>query len=372
MRSNPIYLAGCFSLFLLISACAKQTKDDRANPAEPPSTTNARLAAASPDGELLHQFLQKNGPAFEAYTIDGSDGGVFVSKSRNVYTIRPNSLVHADGSAPSGPVTIFLKEISTPANMIFADRQTATSSGEPMVSYGEFFLRAQEAGKDLQLRPDSGVIVQAPARQVAERIPMWNGDTTVTASLSGYNYQNQFTTVSTEVSANKGVDWDPVTNPGSAYAFFDGSSGTLNFRLDSLIKWVNCDLLMSNPNPKTTVLVYFSNNYNPETDASYMGEEPTMLFFKPSGVNSVIKFYNTIFKAPAGFEGFLSYQNSIPIGQKGTFLAISSINGVFYADQQDVTIAAPATGLNYTTVTLNPQPVSAAALVSLINIMNTK
>lgn len=366
MSTNSIYAAGL--ALLLLSACSKQAKNDQ------PLSSNTNLAAAAapdPDGSKIHQFLQANGPAYESYTVTLQDKATFTTRGGRRYTISRNSLVRPDGSPASGVITFTVKEITTAAAMIFADRPTATNTGAPLESFGEFFVAANQGGTPLRLRRDSAIAVQAPAKLNDQRIPMWNGDTSITITTSGYNYINQLVTLTSTVSANKGVDWSPVTNPASAYALFDGTTSTLNFRLDSLIKWTNCDRLMSLPNPKTTVLAYFNSNYNPATGTSFTGEEPTMLYFKPTGVNSIIKFYNTIFTPPAGYEGFLSYQNAIPVGQSGTFLAISSINGQFYAEQKTVTIPAPAAGNNYTTISFNPVPVTPTALVALINSMNT-
>lgn len=367
MSTNSIYAAGAMLLFLC--ACTKQLKNDL------PNASNANLAAsaaaADPDGSRLHAFLKSNGPGFETYTVNLQESATFTTKNGRKYTVRRNALVRPDGSSATGAITFSVKEISTPAAMIFADRPTATRTGAPLESYGEFFVSAVQGTTPLKLRKDSAIAVQVPAKPNDQRIPMWNGDTSITYSTTGYDYINQLTTITTTVSANKGIDWTQVTNPASAYALFDGTNGTLNFRLDSLIKWTNCDRLMSLPSPKTTVLAYFNTNYNPATGSSFTGEEPTMLYFKPTGVNSIIKFYNTIFTPPAGYEGFLSYQNAIPVGQTGTFLAISSIGGQFYAEQKTVTIAAPASGNNYSTVTFNPTPITATALVALINSMNT-
>lgn len=366
MSNYSIFATG--AVLLLLAACTKQQKSDL------PNASNVNLAAAAaadPDGSKLHEFLRSNGPAMESYTVNLQNTATFTTRSGRKYTINRNSLIRKDGSPATGTINFFVKEISDAAGMIFADRPTATNTGAPLESFGEFFVAASQSGSPLQLRKDSAINVQVPAK-ADNRIPMWNGDTTITANTSGYDYINQLITVSTSYSANKGVDWQQVTNPASAYALFDGSTSTLNFRLDSLIKWTNCDRLMSLSNPKTTVLAYFNTNYNPATNTSFTGEEPTMLYFKPTGINSIIKFYNTIFTPPAGFEGFLSYQNSIPVGQSGTFLAISSIGGQFYAEQKTVTISAPAAGNNYTTITFNPAPITASALVSLISSMNTK
>ncbi|QJB35899.1 hypothetical protein HF329_33155 [Chitinophaga oryzae] len=374
MSIKSFYVAGGVAVLLLLGACTKQLKNDLSDPSNASKEKLAASAAPAPDpdGLKLHTFLRANGPAYESYTVSLQESASFTTKNGRKYTIYRNALVKPDGSPASGTITFTVKEISNAAGMIFADRPTATNTGAPLESFGEFFVAASQGTTPLRLRKDSAIRVQVPAKADAQRIPMWNGDTSITINTSGYTYLNQFITLSSTVSANKGVDWQQITNPSSAYALFDGTNGTLNFSLDSLLKWTNCDRLMSLPNPKTTVLAYFNSNYNPATGSSFGGEEPTMLYFKPAGINSIIKFYNTIFTPPPGFEGFLSYQNAIPVGQSGTFLAISSIGGQFYAEQKTVTIAAPPAGKNYTSITFNPVPVSATTLIALINSMNTK
>jgi hypothetical protein len=175
------------------------------------------------------------------------------------------------------------------------------------------------------------------------------------------------TTVSQTVSVRKGVDWQQL--PGNN-ALLGG--GGYNFKLDSLFQWRNCDVLYNPGGTKTTVLGYFGNKYNPSTTQNYMGQEPSMLFFKVRNQNTVVKLYNTIFQPSAGKEGFLSYQNTFTVGEQGTFLAISAKDNKFYAEMRDVTIPAPAAGKNYVPYTFNLQEVSQSQLLSLIQQMNTK
>jgi hypothetical protein len=198
---------------------------------------------------------------------------------------------------------------------------------------------------------------------------MWSGDSSVTTTLSGYDYLNAAVTLSIQTSVHTGIQWDQLT---AGYAFFNGSNGTLDFSIDSLVQWRNCDAILSNSDPKTTVLCYFTSHYNNQTTTDYMGDQPTMLYFKPRYQNTLIKFYNTILNAPAGYQGLLSYQNTIPVGMEGTFLAMSTINGKFYAQMIDTTIAAPTGSNNYTTLSFDPQEVSESTMVSLITQMNAK
>lgn len=152
---------------------------------------------------------------------------------------------------------------------------------------------------------------------------------------------------------------------------FNGIDNTIDFKLDSLFKWRNCDVLYGATSTKTTVMGYLGKAFNSDTKDNYMGEDPSMLYFKPKGINSIVKLYNIILDAPEAFQGFHSYQNSIPVGMEGTFLAMSSKKGKFYAETKTVTIANPGSA-TYVPISFNLQEVSSNQLLSLINDMKSK
>jgi hypothetical protein len=363
MRALSLTLWGALGIAALsFTSCSK----DAAKP-------KARVIAAvqadqNADGQALYKLLQSAGPKFEFFTIDGQGGGVVKTSQGSIYRFSPQTFNTQSGGPVTGPVTIAIKEIFKPSNMIFAYRPTATGGGQ-LTSYGEFFVRAIQAGQDLVLAPDSAVKVQVPAKRPAQQegVPMWGGDTTTLISTTGYNDFNQFITVPTAASSNPGVNW----NPAPGFALFDGTNGTLNFPLDSLATWRNCDALSNLPGPKTTVLGFFTNFYNPATSTSYTGEEPSMLFFKPAGVTTLVKLYNVILNPSVPqHQGLLSYQNSLPIGQAGAFLAITALNGQFYAQKLTTTIPTPSSG-GFASINFNLVPVTPAALISLIQSMDT-
>jgi len=335
------------------------------------SDTPAPQQNNNADGQAMAAFRKEHGPAFEDFTVDAATGALLTSSTGTTYTIPAGAFQTKAGAAVSGSVTVSVKEINSAAEMILSDKPTLTRDGKMLVSYGEFFIKAVQGSQDLQLKKDSGIKVAVRAKpNGAQEIPMWSGDSTVTTSLSGYDYLNAAVTISVQTPVRSGVLWDQLSTHG--YAFFNGGNGTLNFTIDSLVQWRNCDAIISNSDPKTTVLGYFTSHYNTATQQDYTGDQPTILYFKPHGQNTLIKLYDVILNAPAGYQGFYSYQNSMPIGLQGTFLAMSTINGKFYADMKDVTIPAPSGSNNYTTFTFDPQEVSESTMVSMILSMNTK
>ena len=362
-----LHLHSFRSLCLITLTAALTTSSCKKSNTSTESGSGSQTSAQ--DGQTMTTFRNNNAPKFESFTFDAAAGAVLTSSKGTTYTIPATAFQTSTGVTVTGSVTVDIKEISQPSEMIFGDKPTLTRDGRMLLSYGEFFIRAAQGSQTLQLRNDSTIKVQVKAKPNGQEIPMWSGDSSITATLSGYDYLNTAITLSVQTSVHTGVQWDQLN---TSYAFFNGSNGTLDFKIDSLVQWRNCDAIISNSDPKTTMLCYFTSHYNIETTTDYMGDQPTMLYFKPRNQNTLIKFYNTILNAPAGFQGLLSYQSSIPVGMEGTFLAMSTVNGKFYAQMIDTTIAAPVGSNNYTTLSFDPQEVSESTMVSLITQMNAK
>ncbi len=326
----------------------------------------------SADLQKIQTFFDNNKPKYESFTVDASAGGTITLASGTKITFPANSFKNGS-TVVSGNVTISALDILKPSSMILGDRPTVTDDGKMLESFGEIIVNAKQNGNELQLNNNAegkapNVALAVGAGRGAQRgdIPIWSGDTVITSTSSGHNHENQMVSVSTQVRIPKGVQWSQLPGQiGSANAT------TSYFNLDALGEWRNVDALYSDPRPKTTVLGYFGNLFN-TTNPNYMGQEPSMLFFKTKTTNTLVKLYNVIFNPIAGKEGLLSYQNSMPIGQEGTFLAITTKNGKFYAELRDVTIPSPDAGKNYVAFTFNFSEVTETQLLNLINQMNTK
>jgi len=344
------------------ASCKKQSAAEKLNPDGKAAVV---ALAENQDGQILKKLFQSAAPKTQFFTIQNRERVTITTTSGSKYTFPALALRRKDGSIPTGVITVAIREVLTPRDFVLSDRPTA-AQGDYLLSYGEFFVRATEAGADLVLAQP--VAVQAAVKQDTRppgKVPMWDGDTTIDITTSGYNQFNQPTSVTTPVTYGKGVDW----NAAADVATLNTSTNTLDFQLGNLLTWRNCDAFNGLPGPKTTVLGYF-NIYNDGTYAS-APDQPSLLFFKPTNITSVVKFSTQILNAPAGFKGFLSYQNTIPIGQQGTFLAITVLNGQYYAELKPVTIGAPSGGNNYVGINFNLVPVSASQVLTLINNLNS-
>jgi hypothetical protein len=323
------------------------------------------------DAQVMADFMQQNGPKSESFTVDAAAGATVTTTKGTKLHIPAGAFVRSNGQVVTGSVAVAVKEILGVSDMILGDKPTLTADGKLLISFGEFYVKAAQNNEELKLKKDSAIRIQVQAKNGAggrQEVPMWGGDSSITTTLSGYTYLNLPITITSTITVKAGVKWEQ----NGSYAFFNSTNGSLDFRLDSLGHWINCDALSNDPGPKTTVMGYFSNHFNASTGANYSGEQPSMLFFKPQGRNTLIKLYNVILNAPAGKEGLHSYQTSMPIGLNGTFLAMSTIDGKFYAEMKDAAVGTPEGLNNYTTITFNLQEVSQSTMLSMITQMNAK
>jgi len=360
MKKNILSALTLLLLAVFMNACKKDNT--------PIDTRNTYQM----DVEKMIRFFKDHEPAVEKFTVDAAAGSTITLQNGSKITFGPDAFVKPGGSVVTGNVTISARVFFKASEMILGDKPTLTSDGNILETFGEAMVTAEQNGQQLALNPQQkppavvAPVGVANANGANREIPMWDGDTTVNIDYSGYNHENVFTTITQAYTIKKGMAWAQI--PGS---FGVASAATTYFPLDALGDWRNCDALYNIMTPKTTVLGYFGDKFNIKTGNNYSGQDPTQLFFKVAGVNTIVKLYNPIFNPITGKEGLLSYQNSIPVAANGTFLAMSTVNGKFYAELRDVTIT-PDAGKNFMGITFNLQEVSEAQLLQLIQQMNTK
>lgn len=346
-----------FASILTFESCKRKVDIETNFPAKPVS-----VAQAKADGKLLEVF-NANAPQAESTSFDASVGTSFTNSKGTTYTIDPDIFVKQDGSPVTGEVTVKVREISRVSEMILADKPTVTNDGQMLESFGEFKVDAIQGTDILKLKEAAVVRITVVVRDtinvgMAKGIPMWDGDTIAQTALKGYNYVNEEVTVVKEYVIRKGIDWtlkaDVATQLGSR----------LNMTIDKLGTWHNCDALFSD-GAKTTVIGYYNNVFNESSSAS------NLLFFKRAGTNTLIKLCTNVIDGPSDKQGYLSYQNSFPIGMFGSFIAIVYKDGKFYTAIKDVTIA-PESGKTFMGIDFTLTERTEAEMLDDINLMNSK
>lgn len=328
------------------------------------------------DAEKITQFFEDHARKQESFTIDVATGGTVTTTKGTKVKFPANIFKTSAGAAVTGSVTVKVLDVFEAGDMILNHKPTITTAGEQLISFGEIRVDAEQDGNALVLNANSDNRVQVVfpigggdrAGQNIKEIPLWDGiePELSTYDVSGHNHENQSTTVSQSHYIYPGISWESL--PGFGAATMEETS----FFLDSLGSWRNCDILVNDPRTKTTVLCYLGDFFNNETSTNYSGIEPTSVYFKLKNENTLIKLYNVILNPIAGKQGFLSYQNTMPIGAEGSFLAISTLDGKFYAQVKDVTIGTPQAGKNYFGIDFNLTEVTETELLALINNLKDK
>jgi hypothetical protein len=134
-------------LFCSLACCKKES------PSTIPSAGYTSMA----------DFLSKNAPTKQTYSVDANTGGQFTSPQGTVVQIPPKAFVNKNSLPVTGTVTIQFLDIYKKSDMLFCDMTTNTDQGKPIKSGGEFFFNALSAGTPLALSPGKKIKVIQPA-----------------------------------------------------------------------------------------------------------------------------------------------------------------------------------------------------------------
>jgi len=185
----------------------------------------------------MSDFVKKYETKFQNFTIDGANGGVITSLNGVKYYIEPYAFTETNGTPVTGPVAISIKEIFKASDMVLSDKPTLTTTGGVLESFGEFFVKAEQNNKRLILRLDSGQINNAiqiamrnPGKNL-QNITLWEGDTTISFTQSGHNFENVYVTKTTTIPLLKGMDWKELLGKSA-----NANPDTIRFSLPELFK----------------------------------------------------------------------------------------------------------------------------------------
>jgi len=203
-----------FLLFLVgIIACKKSSNNTVTNNNTPGPFTD------------ITSVFTKWVPAAKTVTIDAATGGSFYTNNGSRVIITPGCFQTSTGGTVTGNVQVQVQDYLSKADMIFSG-VLPISNGEPLISGGEFFISATQAGQPLVLKPFSTFRVNLPQ------------------SGAGTTGMQLFTAVT---PATGNVNWrakiqDTATGTGIV---IDGD--TISLFNDSL-QFCNADRFMSSPN----------------------------------------------------------------------------------------------------------------------------
>jgi hypothetical protein len=201
MKQYFNFLALLLPLVFILS-CSKNTSQ--------PATTTTGTTYAS-----VQDFLTKNAPPIQTYSVDAANGGSFTTPQGTVVTIPANNFTLPSGRAATGTITVEFLDIYKKSDMLLADVST-DFGGRPLKCGGEFFISAKAGDSVVQIV--NRIDVQQPA----------NGP--IDSMMAPFTGVANNDTNNIQFQGNNRVNWvnnDSIPNPKATDTAGIGGNGNI-------------------------------------------------------------------------------------------------------------------------------------------------
>ena len=243
----------------------------------------------------LKDFQTKNKVASQSFTANSATTIFLQGAKGSRFSFPSNAFVTMNNQPVSGEVSIEIKEILKPQEMILSNMPTV-SDGRPLESGGQFFIRVTKNNEELKLAPGKQVqvTVQNVNAQAMQGMQVFNG----------------------VVTANGSVNWQLNTNQANVVRS-DSTGSTLYTMFSDQVNWLNIDKFYNEPQITYTVNVTNTPDIN-----------ETVVYVHLTGRNTAFGFPRT----PAGFT------SDYLIAAQATLVAMCVKDKKLYYDMKPVTL----------------------------------
>jgi len=269
----------------LVSSCKKEN-------------TNSQQSSTL---KYIDAFLTENQPLAQQYSISTGEGSSIVGQEGTRFEFPKNAFVSANGTPITGNVDFELQEIYSAGAMISMDMPTV-SSGNILVSGGEFAMSARQNGVDLLLAPGKSIQVKTPTTSLDSSMELFVGS-----------------------EQNGSFDWTQEANT-EITPTIDSNTAYYAFGLINMYRQVNCDYLWGDPRPRTYVDIKLPTGHSPLN---------TKVYIYISSISSIVPVTN--WNSNLGqFEIDGGYAQ--PVGQSVQFVGIhhTGINMQYSLQEVDI------------------------------------
>ena len=246
--------------------------------------------------QSVTDFHEKQRKEQQVFKVNATNTGVIsASKGAKLY-LPSNGFITPDGRPVSGDMQVSVKEIYTPADMIFNNMPT-TSNGKLLESGGEFQVVVSQNNIPLKL---------APGNFIKIGIPNTGRNLQVMQVFNGI------------ADANGEVNWVVNTKPGN-FVVGDSTLFSNSNLFSDEVNWINVDKFVNDP---TVTFTVYPGNF-PSGDS-------TNVFVHLTGRNTVVKM---------NWQQGLSYfKSDMLLAVPSTIVGISTKNGKLFASISSVNI----------------------------------
>jgi hypothetical protein len=280
-----------FCSTLLLSHCKKDVT------ATPPANISS-----NPAGEDINAFFSRNSASPQVFTVSTASTQTIVGAEGTTITIPPLAFKLSGGTQVLGNVVISLTELYTKKEYILNKMQTCTAS-DLTQSRGMLNITATQGDEILKLDPAKTFTIDfvTSSTPANDLFALYGGKDPVT----GYNLWIPDTAGGPNYAT-------PVITPQFAYQIISDS-----------LNWINCGKLAFGNTGKSSFSVTVHGNYN---------RGNTDIFLSFPTLKSVLYLAEP---ADQLFTGTCQ----LPLGTNFTIVAISRINGRYFASYTNATMS---------------------------------
>ncbi|MEO5585505.1 MAG: hypothetical protein ABIQ75_08630 [Flavobacteriales bacterium] len=311
MKSTVTVVTLC-TVLVVMGGCKKETTSLEPAPTAPAVNPLQQVFADNLVASTQHFTVNVDNTIAHIDGAHGFFGGFEVHAFR-----------HADGSIVSGNVDIDLVEAYTVGQMLWLNKQTMGLQGgqlKPLVSGGQFRLRAFQNGVALRLAPDGGYAAVPSATFPDPAMEVFSGTLDGAGRITWTQWPNS------PILPTDSALLDSIPAVEDFY---------YRFGTDSL-NWINCDYFYSSSQPLTGIQVVCPSGYDHSNTAVWI------VFPDLNSLANVYGGTGNVFEPGSGYE--------MPIGLNVVVVALSDIGGTYYSSFTNTTVTQ---GLNLP-ITLQP------------------
>lgn len=332
-----------FAILLMLTAVSCKKKPvSTVTPVAPAATYTTTGTVPPPVGPYssIDYVFNMLSVKSKVVTIDAATGGSFYGNSGTHYVFQPNSFINASGAPVTGSIQVETAEYLKKGDMIFSG-MLPVSNGQPLVSGGEIYVNATQAGQKVFIKPGATFTANIPkSGDTSSGMQLFYG-----APIPGNS------------SSNK-VNWrQKITDTSGTYTYtttpapipIPTIADTLQVISDSC-RYINCDHFVSYPN-----LQNFKVGLSVEGATMVATVKPYMY--------AVIDHQKVVYPCDYPVANVYSLYNILP-DIPTHFISFAVINGNFYGGVLAVT---PKTGNTYTVILKAVDPATFKAQMNTLD-----
>jgi len=274
----------------------------------------------------LANFYAINGVVPQNYNINNATGGSFTTPQGTTVSIPANCFLTTGNYPVTGNVTISFMDIYKKSDMLLTCIPTNLTTGLPIKSGGEFYIRATQGDSAMQIATGLKIKITQPLQGQALDSSMKafriSNDSSAFTNPSGTNTNGNGTNLNYQGTWSA-TQMDSVFYASNAYVY---NLYQISEQPQGFGTWGNTDNSSYFSNyPQTTIQMNLSSSFSIEYTNVYLVFE---------GINSVVLADASSY-SPSGMYYLYQYA---PLGLSCTVVAITLVNGKLYSSFVPLTI----------------------------------